>query len=259
MSFHRTLFLTILSFGLFACSPHKSTEVLILYENGGWHKPFTDTTIAWLQEKGDAYGLSFTPITRMTEVDRVFLSRYDVILQLDYAPYNWPDAAFSAFEDYIENGHGGWVGFHHATLLGEFDGFPMWEWFSDFMGGIRYDNYLSGLSDARVEVEMPSHPVFRHVPSSFIIPDDEWYTYDRSPRLDEDILVLAHVDESSYTRPAGIEMGDHPVIWTNTGKQARNLYIQFGHSPRLMDNAAFQQLLLNAILYTAGREEACGQ
>lgn len=242
-----------------ACSQQKDTSILVLYENGGWHKAFTDTAIAWLQENAGTYGFSVTPITSLAPVDKEYLKRFDVILQLDYAPYNWPDAAFEAFEDYIDNGRGGWVGFHHATLLGEFDGFPMWGWFSEFMGGIRYDNYMADLSDACVEVEQPEHPVFRNVPGSFIIPDDEWYTYDKSPRLNPAVQVLAHVDESSYSRPAGICMGDHPVIWTNTVKKARNIYIQFGHSPRLMDSEAFSQLLVNSILHVAGRDNDCGK
>ena len=259
LKYGRHLILAAILCAMTACTPQKNTAVLVLYENGGWHKAFTDTTIAWLQDNAEAHGLYFTPITKLTPVDKAFLARFDVILQLDYAPYNWPETAFEAFEDYIDNGRGGWVGFHHATLLGEFDGFPMWDWFSEFMGGIRYDNYLAGLSDACVEVERPEHPVFRRVPESFIIPDDEWYTYDKSPRLNPAIQVLAHVDESSYTSPAGIEMGDHPVIWTNTAKKARNIYIQFGHSPKLMESEAFRQLLLNAILYTAGRDRECGK
>ena len=42
-------------------------------------------------------------------------------------------------------------------------------------------------------------------------------------------------------------MGDHPVIWTNTSVKARNIYFQFGHSPKLLDNEDFKKLLLNAI------------
>ena len=84
-----------------ACAPKKPTSVLVLYENHGWHKAFTDTTLAWLGEKAETYNLALTPITRVTPVDKEYLKQFDVILQLDYAPYNWPDAAFEAFEDYI--------------------------------------------------------------------------------------------------------------------------------------------------------------
>ena len=63
-------------------------------------------------------------------------SHYQVFIQLNYPPYNWNPTAMAAFTEYIEEGRGGWIGFHHASLLGEFDGFPIWPWFRDFMGGI---------------------------------------------------------------------------------------------------------------------------
>lgn len=58
----------------------------------------------------------------------------DLVIQLDFPPYTWPKEAEQNFVDYINEGRGGWIGFHHATLLGEFDGYPLWQWFSDFMG-----------------------------------------------------------------------------------------------------------------------------
>ena len=59
----------------------------------------------------------------------------------------------AAFVKYIEEGQGGWVGFHHASLLGEFDGYPMWDWFSKFMGGIRFKNYIAAKASATVNIE----------------------------------------------------------------------------------------------------------
>ena len=38
-----------------------------------------------------------------------------------------------------------------------------------------------------------------------VVPDDEWYTYDKSPR--PNVHVLANVDESSYTPASDIKMG----------------------------------------------------
>ncbi len=48
----------------------------------------------------------------------------DLVIQLDFPPYTWPKEAEQNFVDYINEGRGGWIGFHHATLLGEFDGYP---------------------------------------------------------------------------------------------------------------------------------------
>lgn len=45
-------------------------------------------------------------------------------------------------------------------------------------------------------------------------------------------------------------MGDHPVIWTNPAKKARNVYFQFGHHSSLFDTPEFVLLLTNAITWT---------
>ena len=83
------------------------------------------------------------------------------------------------------------------------------------------------------------------VPASFVIPGDEWYTYDKSPR--PNVRVLAAVDESTYTPDSDIKMGDHPVVWVNEAKAAKNVYFQMGHSGKLYDNEAFTTMFRNAI------------
>lgn len=235
---------------LASCSP-KTTSVLVLCENGGHHKPFTDAVVPWLEEVSKAEGLQLTVINNMEPVNEEYLVGFDVVLQLDYPPYSWPAEAETAFIKYVDEGRGGWIGLHHASLLGEFDGYPMWEWFSDLLGGIRYKDYIAELSDGQVVVEKPGHPLFKGLPPCFVIPDDEWYTYDRNPGDCTDVDVLAIVDEDSYTVETDKKMGYHPVIWTNTSKGGRNVYFQFGHSPKLADDVNFRTLLLNAIHWAA--------
>ena len=157
--------------------------------------------------------------------------------------------AMAAFQRYIEEGRGGWIGFHHATLLGEFDGYPMWTWFHDFMGGIRWKDYIARFATATVRVEDHAHPVMQGIPDSFVVQKEEWYTYDKSPR--PQVHVLAHVDESTYRPDTTIKMGDHPVIWTNEHVRARNVYIFMGHSPALFDDSVYRHLFANAISWAA--------
>ena len=220
-------------------------NVLILTERGGQHGPFTDAAIEWLEDLSAQEGFTLTEIHNTKPIDKAFLKGFDLIIQLDFPPYTWTDAAQEAFIEYIEQGLGAWIGFHHATLLGEFDGYPMWNWFSGFMGGIVYNNYIAPLSDGTVSVEAPGHPVMLGVSPSFIVEDDEWYIYDRSPRAN--VKVLASVDEDSYTLDTDIKMGDHPVVWTNPAVKARNIYFQMGHSPKLLSNPDFTRMLTNAI------------
>ncbi len=228
-------------------------KVLVLYENGGWHKPFTDLAVPWLQSQKD---LEVTAITDTKPITEDYLKNFDVFIQLDYPPYMWTPEAVVAFEKYIGLGLGGYVGMHHATLLGEFDGYPMWTWFSDFMGGIRYRSYVASLSDGKVCIEDKEHPVVKGLPPSFTIPDDEWYTYDKDPRSNPDIHVIANVDETTVNASDDLKMGDHPVIWTNTKVKARNVYFQFGHSPELLKVDSWKKLMLNAIHWTAGTVES---
>jgi uncharacterized protein len=224
-------------------------RVLAIHETGGWHIEYSKAARVWLDKLAQENNFAIDYIHNTDSIDEAFLSRYDVFLQLDFPPYGWKPKAAEAFQKYIEQGKGGWIGFHHATLLGEFDGYPMWPWFSDFMGGIRYENYIATFVQAEVKTEDSKHPVMKGVPSSFVIKKDEFYIYNRNPR--PNVHVIATVDENTYTPPSKVTMGDHPVIWSNEKMKARNVYIFMGHSPDLFENAAYTQLFRNAIFWAA--------
>ena len=230
--------------------PHKA-KVLVLTERGGQHGGFTDAGLRWLAAEGAKGNFSITEINNARNITEAYLSQFSLVIQLDFPPYTWPKEAEDAFVKYIEEGRGGWIGFHHATLLGEFDGYPMWQWFSDFMGGVRFKNYIAPLADGTLIVEDKQHPVMKDVLASFVVPDDEWYTYDKSPR--PNVHVLANVDESSYTPASDIKMGDHPVVWVNESKKARNVYFQIGHSSKLYETEGFTTMFRNAINWTLER------
>ena len=230
--------------------PHKA-KVLVLTERGGQHGGFTDAGLRWLAAEGAKGNFSITEINNARNITEAYLSQFSLVIQLDFPPYTWPKEAEDAFVKYIEEGRGGWIGFHHATLLGEFDGYPMWQWFSDFMGGVRFKNYIAPLADGTLIVEDEQHPVMKGVPASFVVPDDEWYIYDKSPR--PNVHVLANVDESSYTPASDIKMGDHPVVWVNESKKARNVYFQIGHSSKLYETEGFTTMFRNAINWTLER------
>ena len=230
--------------------PHKA-KVLVLTERGGQHGGFTDAGLRWLAAEGAKGNFSITEINNARNITEAYLSQFSLVIQLDFPPYTWPKEAEDAFVKYIEEGRGGWIGFHHATLLGEFDGYPMWQLFSDFMGGVRFKNYIAPLADGTLIVEDKQHPVMKDVPASFVVPDDEWYTYDKSPR--PNVHVLANVDESSYTPASDIKMGDHPVVWVNESKKARNVYFQIGHSSKLYETEGFTTMFRNAINWTLER------
>lgn len=226
-------------------------RVLVLHENGGHHIAYSKRTRLWLDQLAESSDFTVDYVQNTDSLDAALLSQYQLFIQLDYPPYGWAEKAVTAFEAYIAQGQGGWIGFHHASLLGEFDGYPMWQWFSEFLGDIRYDNYIATFARGTVNVEDATHPCMEGVPASFSIEQEEWYTYNRSPR--PNVHVIASVDETTYRPDSSIKMGDHPVVWTNQSVPARNLYIFMGHSPDQFDNEAYTTLVRNAIFWAAGR------
>jgi len=233
------------------CNAQKSKKTrfkaLVLYENGGHHLAFTKAAKPWLNKLAIDSSFTIDYIENTKMINEKFLKQYQVFIQLDYPPYTWSDESMQAFQKYMNSGKGGWVGLHHATLLGEFDGYPMWKWFSDFMGGIKFVNYIPDFANGKVTIEDKSHPVTKGIPADFWIKKEEWYTYDKSPR--PNVHVLASVDESTYDPDSKIKMGDHPVVWTNDNFASKNIYIFMGHSPELFENEAYTTLLKNAIFW----------
>lgn len=260
-SFRITRLLASVSFVLGLCllaagstsaqNPKPRFKAIAIAEAGGIHKPFVDAAQIWLNQLSKQENFTVDYIQNTDKIDDEFLSRYQLFIQLNYPPYMWTPAAMAAFRKYIEEGRGGWIGFHHATLLGEFDGCPMWPWFSEFMGGIRFKDYIATFATADVIVEDKMHPVMRGLPDSFVIEKEEWYTWDRSPR--PNVHVLARVDESTYTPDSSLKMGNHPVVWSNEHVRARNVYIFMGHRPEHFQNPSFTTLFRNALLWTANQ------
>jgi uncharacterized protein len=245
------LSLLLLMPGCNAQRPPARFHALVLYENGGHHIQYSVAAKVWLDRLAADSNFTIHYITNTDSINEESLKDYQLFVQLDYPPYGWKDRAVKAFEKYIEKGKGGWIGFHHASLLGEFDGFSIWPWFHEFMGSIRFKDYIPGFADGKVNVEDSLHPCMKGVPRSFIIQKEEWYTYDRSPRTN--VRVIASVDESTYKPDSPVKMGDHPVIWTNPKMAAKNIYIFMGHSPDLFNDRNYTRIFRNAIFWAAAK------
>lgn len=227
-------------------------KVVVLSENGGNHVKYTERAKAWMNKLAIDSNFTIDYIHTTEKINDHFLSQYQLFVQLDYPPFAWTAQSKIAFQKYVMQQKGtSWIGFHHATLLGEFEGYPLWKWFSDFMGGIIFKGYIPEFAAGKVNVEIPKHPVMNGVPLQFSISKEEWYIYDKSPR--QNVEVIASVDETTYEPDTKVKMGDHPVIWSNPKIKAKNLYIFMGHGPDLFDNQAYQLIFKNAIFWATGK------
>ena len=180
------------------------------------------------------------------------LGKYQVVVWLNDEPSK--DEQKRAFQKYIENG-GAWLGFHVAAYN---DKDSNWPWFADFLGGVFHINSWPPLP-AKLTVDDPSHPVTKHLPGSFRSPDNEWYIWKPSPRLNKGVRVLITLDPSNY--PIGFKdvltSGDLPVVWTNT--RYKMLYMNMGHGDKIFGSPIQNKLIEDATLWlgtTAGKKSS---
>jgi len=177
------------------------------------------------------------------------LAQYQVIVQVQLAPFDMTREQQEAMQRFIERGKG-WVGLHAAGLTGKDflkPGAQYWQWFEGLMGDVIYSPHPA-FQKGTVVVEDRKHPITKNLPARFEV-GDEWYEFDKSPR--PNVHVLATADESTYKQNK--PMGDHPIIWTNE-RYRRVVYIGIGHDASLCTDPNYAMLVRNAILW-AGEEK----
>jgi uncharacterized protein len=224
------------------------------------HYMMVQAAKAWTAQLALDSNIAFDWVKDPNMFTDAYLANYQVILQINYPPFAWNSTAEAAFQKYLTQGTGGWVGTHHASLystdvLGP--GQSLFTFFQPLLGGITYQNYMAGRATGTVRVEDSLHPCMKNIPKSFAVHDDEWYTWSPDPRNNSNIHVIANVDESSYIcnvkSDDNIKMGDHPVIWTNTSStyKGRNIYCFMGHSDSCYINTAYTTFMRNSIFWAA--------
>ncbi|MEP6919358.1 MAG: ThuA domain-containing protein, partial [Acidobacteriota bacterium] len=136
-------------------APKSATRrVIALAESGQTiHQPFADAAMQWLRETSAREGFAVDYIRTTDPIDEAYLAAHDLFVQINYPPYRWTPVAEAAFKKAMEEGTIGWVGFHHASLLGKFDGFEMSPFFHQFMGNIVFKSYIPDFATGTVQVE----------------------------------------------------------------------------------------------------------
>ena len=152
-----------------------STRRLIVLAEPGQtiNQGVADAALRWLQETAPKEGLTVDYIRTTDPIDDAYLAAHDLFVQVNYPPYRWTPVAEAAFKKAMEHGTIGWVGFHHASLLGKFDGFEMSPFFHQFMGNIVFKSYIPDFATGTVRVEDSAHPVVKGLPAAFTIENDE--------------------------------------------------------------------------------------
>ena len=205
------------------------------------HVDFAHEAIAFYTAAAPRDHFVFTTTKDWNDLNATNLANYQLLLWLDDQPQTPLQRA--AFEQYMEHG-GGWLGFHIAAYN---DSDTKWPWFVSFLGGgVFYGNNWPPLP-ATLTVDDPTHSLVQGLPTSFLSPPNEWYSWQPSPRLNKDVKVLLTLATSNY--PLGFKdtlvSGDVPVVWTNT--KYRMLYMNMGHGDKIFQSETQNRLFENAI------------
>lgn len=210
------------------------------------HVDFAMQAIPFFQAMGQRDHFDFEATSNWNDMNPAKLKHYQVILWLDDFPSTPPQRA--AFEDYMEHG-GAWLGFHIAGFM---DNRKTWPWFYDFLGTLFYGNSWPPLP-AELTVDDPSHPVVKGLPTAFLSPANEWYSWYPDPRNNPNIKVLMTLAPSNY--PIGfkdtLSGGDTPVTWTNT--KYKMIYTNMGHGNKILTSPVQNRFFENALLWLGGR------
>ncbi|HTN36173.1 MAG TPA: ThuA domain-containing protein [Arachidicoccus sp.] len=222
--------------------PYPEFKVLVLFSRQVEpdHIAFADDALKFFRELTEGREFDMDTTTDMNALLQEDLKDYSLIIMLNDFPHT--AAQRSAFENYMDRG-GGWLGFHVA---GYNDKTTKWPWFVHFLGGaVFYSNSWPPLP-AKLIVEDSLHPVTRGLPASFIAPQNEWYRWRPSPRLDKQVKVLVSLSPENY--PLGLKdilgSGDNPVVWTNTSY--RMVYLNMGHGAHIFSDATQNMLIISA-------------
>lgn len=226
----------------------KSFRVLAFYTTHGEqdHIDFAMQAISFYQAMAARDHFEFKATSNWDDLNPAVLKDYQVVLWLNEFPST--AAQRKAFEDFMEHG-GAWMGFHVAGWM---ESRANWPWFADFLGTMFSGNSWPPLP-AMLDVDDANHPATHGLPSSFVSPDNEWYSWQPSPRTQPNIKVLMTLAPSNY--PIGFKdtLGgeDVPVTWMNT--RYKMIYTNMGHGSKILDSATQNRFFENALLWLGGR------
>jgi type 1 glutamine amidotransferase len=181
-------------------------------------------------------------------------------------------AEFANLQAYIRGG-GGIVAIHGATDAYQTDGATdgtAWgriEWYTDLVGagftdhgsnsagGIQPDCGACGVVE--IQNADPGHPATANLPDRMPI-IDELYNTNRNPVEMGIVHPLVYENESTLVGQLGYGVGTlmnsdrHGMVWCRNFDGGRSFVSNLGHSPQLMLDGWYQELILKGIQTTAG-------
>jgi uncharacterized protein len=215
------------------------------YSAGYRHEviPLSKTILTRLGEDSGVFEIIATEDT--SEFSTENLERYAAVMFYTSGELPMSGAQKMALLNFVRSGRG-FIGVHSAT-----DTFYTWPDYLDLIGG--YFNGHPWHQSVTVEVVDPTDPLVTFLGNSLQFEDEIYQISDFDYRGSR---VLLRLDQSSVdlTKP-GVHQRFYgwPLAWIRPFGQGRVFYTALGHEASVWQDARYQRLLANAVLWSIRR------
>jgi len=221
-------------------------RVLYFTYSAGYRHDVIPLSTAILTQLGSASGAFEIVATEdLSEFSTQNLEQYTAVIFYTSGEIPMSGVQKKSLLDFVRAGRG-FLGVHSAT-----DTFYTWPDYLDLIGG--YFNGHPWHQAVTVDVADPGDPVVAFLGSSFQLTDEIYQISDFDYRGSR---VLLRLDPRSVDlgRP-GVHRRFYgwPLAWTRSYGEGRVFYTALGHEPSVWQDARFQRMLANAILWSIRR------
>jgi type 1 glutamine amidotransferase len=205
--------------------------------------PLSRTVLTQLGRRSG--GFEVTATEDVSEFSTENLERYAAVMFYTTGELPMSAAQKMALLDFVRSGRG-FLGVHSAT-----DTFYTWPDYLDLVGG--YFNGHPWHQAVTIEVVDPGDPLVGFLGTSWQIEDEIYQIGDFDHRGSR---VLLRLDPKSVDLSKdGVHRRSYgwPLAWTRSYGQGRVFYTALGHEASVWQDARYQQILTNAILWCMRR------
>jgi type 1 glutamine amidotransferase len=205
--------------------------------------PLSKEILTQLGRNSGVFEVTVTEDTSEFSIEN--LKRYAAAIFYTTGELPMNSAEKSALLDFVNSGRG-FLGIHSAT-----DTFYTWPDYLGLIGG-----YFDGHpwhQAVTIEVSDPDDPLVAFLGSSLKVEDEIYQISDFDHRGSH---VLLRLDQSSVDlRRPGVRQRSYgwPLAWTRFYGNGRVFYTALGHEASVWQDARYQRLLVNAILWCTRR------